>query len=128
MPNMDTLSNPFKGVERVNMPITDIKGFTEYVNKVTEKDKPYTKKYFCVMLFYEQWDITNHNANGIEWINTHNEYFRNGVLALDYYANTPCPASQLIDAETIEELAAARNQMLLNFKDEQFLKELYEQL
>ena len=30
--NTKTLPNPYKGVERVNQPITDIKAFTEYFN------------------------------------------------------------------------------------------------
>jgi len=129
-PDINTLSNPCKGIERANAPITDIEAFREYVNLKTMGDFPHSKKYFCVMLFFEESDITGYyNPETKEnWINTRNLYFRNGSKALDTYANTRCPASQLIDAETIEELAQKRNQMLDNFKDEKFLDELHETL
>lgn len=80
------------------------------------------------MLFVEESDITCNPQDNGKWINTRNVYFHNGGMALNYYANTPCPASQLIDAETLPELIQARNQMLLNFKDEQFLDNLRENL
>lgn len=126
--NTKTLPNPYKGVERVNQPITDIKAFTEYFNLLTERDYPTSQKYYCVMLFFEESDITGYyNPETKEnWINTRNVYFHNGTMALDFYANTRCPASQLIDAYTIEELVQKRNQMLNNFKDEKFLDELHE--
>lgn len=115
--------NPYNGVETVNQPITDIEAFTEYFNNVTKNQKPYSKKLFCVMLFYTEKEI---GAGDIEtltdkFINTRNAYFHNGTLALNYYANTPCPASQLIDAETIEELVIKRNQMLINMNNEEFV-------
>ena len=78
------------------------------------------------MLFVEESDITRNPQDNGKWINTRNVYFHNGGMALDYYANTHCPASQLIDAETLPELIQARNQMLNNFKDKKFLDELYE--
>ena len=128
--DMSALPNPYKGIERVNQPITDIHAFTEYFNLLTERDYPKSKKYYCVMLFFEESDITGkYNPNLPEnWVNTRNVYFHNGTMALEYYANTRCPASQLIDAESIEELVQKRNQMLLNFKDEKFLNDLHETL
>lgn len=124
---MSIFPNPYKGIERVNQSITDIQAFTEYFNLLTERDYPKSRKYYCVMLFFEESDITgNTRREKEEWINTRNVYFRNGTMALEYYANTRCPASQLIDAENIEELVKKRNQMLLNFKDEKFLKNLHE--
>ena len=124
--NIKSLPNPYKGVERVNQPITDVQAFIDMFNLITEKDYPVSRKYYCVMLFVEESDITRNPKDNGKWINTRNVYFHNGGMALDYYANTHCPASQLIDAETIPELIQARNQMLLNFKDKKFLDELYE--
>lgn len=124
--NINSLPNPYKGVERVNQPITDEQAFIDMFNLITEKDYPVSKKYYCVMLFVEESDITCDSKDNGKWINTRNVYFHNGAMALDYYANTPCPASQLIDAETLPELIKARNQTLLNFKDEKFLEQLRE--
>ena len=124
--NIKSLPNPYKGVERVNQPITDEQAFIDMFNLITEKDYPVSRKYYCVMLFVEESDITRNPKDNGKWINTRNVYFHNGGMALNYYANTHCPASQLIDAETIPELIQARNQMLLNFKDKKFLDELYE--
>ena len=121
--------NPYNGVEYPNVPISSLEYFTEYFNKVTRNEiLPPTKKYFCVMLFTELYDVTGDQADIGKWVNTKNTYFHNGTLALDYYANTPCPASQLIDAMSLEELMEKRNKMLENFKDEKFLDELYETL
>lgn len=124
--NIKSLPNPYKGVERVNQPITDVQAFIDMFNLITEKDYPVSRKYYCVMLFVEESDITRNPKDNGKWINTRNVYFHNGGMALDYYANTHCPASQLIDAETLPELIQARNQMLLNFKDKKFLDKLYE--
>lgn len=124
--NIKSLPNPYKGVERVNQPITDVQSFIDMFNLITEKDYPVSRKYYCVMLFVEESDITRNPKDNGKWINTRNVYFHNGGMALDYYANTHCPASQLIDAETLPELIQARNQMLNNFKDKKFLDKLYE--
>lgn len=124
--NIKSLPNPYKGVERVNQPITYVQAFIDMFNLITEKDYPVSRKYYCVMLFVEESDITCNPKDNGKWINTRNVYFHNGGMALDYYANTHCPASQLIDAETLPELIQARNQMLNNFKDKKFLDELYE--
>lgn len=124
--NIKSLPNPYKGVERVNQPITDVQAFIDMFSLITEKDYPVSRKYYCVMLFVEESDITRNPKDNGKWINTRNVYFHNGGMALDYYANTHCPASQLIDAETLPELIQARNQMLNNFKDKKFLDKLYE--
>ena len=126
--NTNSFPNPYKGIERANQPITDEQAFIDYFNLITERDYPVSRKYYCVMLFVEESDITCDSKDNGKWINTRNVYFHNGGMALDYYANTPCPASQLIDAETLPELIQARNQMLLNFKDENFLAQLRENL
>ena len=108
------LPNPSNGVEYPNAPITDIEAFKQYVNLKTMGDFPRSKKYFCLMLFYQQQDVTMklNKPTDNNWINTKNIYFRNGAKALHTYANTPCEASQLIDAETIEELTNKRNEII----------------
>lgn len=128
LPDLGTIPNPYKGIERVNQPITDEKAFEDYFNFLTKNHKPQSKKYYCIMLFIEESDITGNYKAPENWINTRNLYFRNGTMALEAYANIPCPASQLIDAESIKELIMKRNQMLLNFKDKKFLDELHESI
>ena len=120
------LPNPYNGIERPNYPITDIEEFKKYFNKQIERRGEYqTKKVFCVMQFFRESEI---GAGYIDdstdqYINTYNAYFHSGSLALDYYANTPCPASQLIDAETIEDLVKQRNEMLINMNTPEYLEE-----
>jgi uncharacterized OsmC-like protein len=48
--------------------------------------------------------------------------------ALDVYANTRCPASQLIEAETELEMLEKKLKMVNNFKDLKFIEELMEVL
>lgn len=127
--NTTNRPNPFDGVEYPNVPISSIEDFKKMFYACTAHESlPPSKKYFCVMLFTELYDVTGDTNDIGKWVNIKNVYFHNGALALDFYANTDLPASQLIDAESIEELAEKRNQMLLNFKDEKFLNELYETL
>ena len=125
LPNT-VLDNPNNGIETPNYPITNLDKFKEYFVQVTNNQLPPSTKMFCVMLFYNEADITgNYNDNVYNWINTKNVYFRNGTQALAFYADTPCPASQIIDAESYESLMEQRNKMLLNFKDKKFLDQLY---
>ena len=58
-----------------------------------------------------------------KWINTNNAYYNNGTAALNAYANTPCPASQLVEGETPEELEKAMLDMVQNYKDNKWLEE-----
>ena len=123
-------SNPYNGVELTNAPITDREAFLEYFNHQTRNDQPKSKKLWCVMQFFDEYELgipaTNPKDTTI-WINTRNAYFHNGALALDYYTNTPCEHSQLIDATDIDDLIKQRNQMLLNFQDTDWLnKNIYQ--
>jgi hypothetical protein len=59
-------------------------------------------------------------------VNTANSVYLNGTDALNAYANTRCPASQLVDGQNPEELADNMFQMIHNFNDETWLEnELY---
>lgn len=121
----EILPNPYKGIERPNYPITDIEEFKKYFNDQTKRDEYQTKKVFCVMQFFKESEIgAGYIDDSIDqYVNTYNAYFHSGPLALDYYANTPCPASQLIDAETIEDLVKQRNEMLINMNTPEYLEE-----
>ena len=58
-----------------------------------------------------------------KWVNTANYVFEDGLEALNTYANTPCPASQLIEAEDDYELKCKMGEMILNYQDEEWLNE-----
>ena len=127
LPNLnELLPNPYRGIERPNYPITDIEAFKKYFNDQTSRDEYQTKKVFCVMQFFRESEIRASITDEYpddQYINTYNAYFHSGPLALNYYANTPCPASQLIDAETIEDLVKQRNEMLINMNTPEYLEE-----
>ena len=79
-------------------------------------------KKFAVMLFETEMNLGNSNCPN-KWVNTHNYYFENGTEALNCYAETPCPASQLIEAKDDFELKCKMGEMMMNFRDEQWLNE-----
>ena len=78
-------------------------------------------KYWALMLFNTELELGISNAPG-KWVNTGNAFYKDGLSALNAYSNTPNPASQLIDARTIEELENKMEEMLNNFKDEKWLE------
>ena len=79
------------------------------------------KRFYMLMLFYSDWDLGGQDRD--VFVNTKNLTFNDGGKALDYYANIPCPASQLIEASTLEELNKKKEEMLKNFEDKDWLKE-----
>lgn len=82
-------------------------------------------KFYCVMMFYQNGDlgIPSDVADPNEWTNTRNATFTDSQAALDCYANTSCPASQLIEADTEEELKSKQKEMAKNFQDREWLEE-----
>lgn len=113
--------NPFK---KLTSNKSSLAAFTEFFKQQTLNQIP-GKKYYALMLFYSETDL-DISDNPRKWVNVQNRYYVNGEEALNAYANTPCPASQLIDANSIEELVAKMNQMLVNFNDNDYLeKNLY---
>lgn len=64
--------------------------------------------------------VSNHPG---KWVNTVNTFYNDGATALDAYANTPCPASQLIQGTDEYDLKAKMGEMMLNYRDEEWLNE-----
>jgi len=82
-------------------------------------------KVFAVMLFMTEMEL-NISQSPNKWINTKNYIFDGedaGLKALTFYADTPCAASQLIDAPDLDELQTKMNDMLHNYQDENWLQE-----
>ena len=74
------------------------------------------------MLFETELRLgVSNNPN--KWVNTTNYYFNNGTEALECYANTPNPASQLIEATDDYELKCKMGEMMINYRNENWLNE-----
>lgn len=78
------------------------------------------KKFFALLLFDENEFFTYNNNDNFIFSGV--RYFTDAKMALDAYANTPCPASQLVDGETQDELYQNIIQMINNMKDESWKK------
>ena len=98
------------------------------VNKLAEAIIPQEfkkKKFFSVMLFVSvsEMGMPREENDGNQFVYRGCRDFTDGRVALDAYANIPCPASQLIEAYTEEELEALKNEMIKNYKNEKWLDE-----
>jgi len=88
-------------------------------------DEYKNSKVYAVMLFMTEMELGISQIPN-KWANTKNYIFDGedaGLKALDFYANTRCPASQLIDANNLKELETKMNDMLHNYQDENWLQE-----
>lgn len=82
--------------------------------------------HFAVMFFYDKivdLGMPREVIKGEPFLLKGIAKFHNGLDALDCYANTRCSASQLIEANSEEELQRKIEQMEANYKDENWLKE-----
>ena len=78
-------------------------------------------KIFALMLFYSEFEMgISQNPN--KWVHLRTIRYDNGFEALEAYANTPCPASQLIRAVDEEDLKVQEDEMRRNFQDQQWLE------
>lgn len=77
---------------------------------------------YALMLFETELKL-GISSTPNKWVNTANYIFENGLEALNAYANTPCPASQLIEAEDDYELKCKMGEMMLNYQNEEWLNE-----
>ena len=55
------------------------------------------------------------------WVNIENKYFDNGSEALNYYTNYGSQFSEIIDADDMYELKCKMGEMMLNYRDEEWL-------
>lgn len=99
----------------------DIKTLQETIANAFLDTKP-GKRHWALMLFNTEMELGISNKPN-KWVNTGNRYFSNGQQALDAYANTPNPASQLVDGESPEELLKEMEDMLAHYDDEKWLEE-----
>lgn len=86
------------------------------------------KKFYMVMLFFSEWEIGASDRRDV-FVNVKNiNCGLDRQLALDLYSNIRCPASQLIQADSLEELDKERMKMIDNFNNPDWVNELMEKL
>lgn len=100
-----------------------VKEKSKEINEETSKleDSLIMKKH-AVMLFRTKREL-GLSKKPNQWMCEDILYFDNGTDALLAYANTKCPASQLISAEDDFALQCKCGQMILNYNDEKWLNE-----
>lgn len=79
-------------------------------------------KYYAFMTFYHWSEIMDEKQDS-EFVLSNVIITKNSTIATSLYAETPCPASQLIEADNLDTLGFKVNQMIQNFKDKSWLKE-----
>lgn len=83
------------------------------------------EKLYAVMFFYHWSEVMDEKPkSGEEYILANMYQTNNATIALSLYAETPCPASQLIEANSKEELIKKINEIKQNFKNPERIKEL----
>lgn len=94
----------------------------EINEKIGEENFNGQNKRYALMLFETEVNLGISNTPN-KWVNYANRFFTNGLQALEAYSNIPCPASQLVDGRTPEELEKAMTEMLVHFSDDKWLEE-----
>ena len=79
-------------------------------------------KYYAFIPFYHWSEVMDEKQDN-DFVLGNVVITKNSTEALTLYAETPCPASQLIEADNYDTLGFKVNQMIQNFKDESWLKE-----
>lgn len=93
----------------------------QYLNK----DGSRKKKVYAVMLFATELEL-GISTNPNRWECMSVVKFHNGSQALDFYANTPNPASCILDSFDEDDLDKQIEQTKINYKDKDWLdKNLY---
>ena len=77
---------------------------------------------YAVMFFYHWSEIMDKKPKDDEFILTNTIITENHTTALDTYANTCCPASVLLEAETRKELDDKIVQTTKNYKNKEWLE------
>lgn len=85
------------------------------------------KKFYSLMLFFSEKEL-GISDDPTKFVLVNKIHFNDGFIALEAYANTRCPASQLVSAETNKGLLKKENEMVNNFKNPEWVKELMETL
>lgn len=80
-------------------------------------------KYYAFMPFWHWAEIIDERPE-YDYVLGNIVRTQNATLALTLYAETRCPASQLVEANSEKELEKKINEMIENFRNHEFIKEL----
>lgn len=83
---------------------------------------------YAVMFFYHWSDFYTVKPDRMDYVLAGTFITRRFNDALYKYAETPCPASQLIEAKSTKELKQKMQEMEANFKNPEWLAELQKYL
>lgn len=82
--------------------------------------------HFAVLYFWYWSEVSDEKPSDSDYILGNILRTNNFHIALTFYAETPCPASQLIEAYDEKELERKIKQMIKNFKNKEWIKKYIE--
>ena len=86
-------------------------------------------KFYCVYMAYAKYEVMDSSVEGYDKLPTYPRncarvrIYDNPGAQFDAYANTPCPASQLFEADSKEEIEKKTKEFNENFENKEWLKE-----
>lgn len=83
-------------------------------------------KYYAFMPFWHWSEIMDERPTDGDYVLGNIVRTTDSLTALTLYSETPCPASQLIEAYSEEELEAMIEEMIQNFKNPKWVSKLEE--
>ena len=83
-------------------------------------------KYYAFMPFWHWSEIMDERPEDSEYVLGNIVRTTDSLVALSLYSETPCPASQLIEADSEIELEAKIEEMKQNFKNPEWVSNLKE--
>lgn len=83
-------------------------------------------KYYAFMPFWHWSEVMDERPTDGDYILSNIVRTTDALLALTLYSETPCPASQLIEANSEEELEAKIEEMKQNYKNPEWVSKLEE--
>ena len=81
-------------------------------------------EYYAVLFFWHWTEIGSEKPKDSDYILGNIFRTKNHTVALDVYAETPCPASQLVKANSPEGLEEEITKMVENFRDPEWVNNL----
>ena len=79
--------------------------------------------FYAVLFFYHWYEIMDEKPNtDEEWILHRTVITQDHLYALSLYAETPCPASVMLEAKTLEELNKEIEETKANYKNKEWLE------
>lgn len=83
-------------------------------------------KYYAFMPFWHWSEVMDERPEEGDYVLGNIVRTTDSLTALTLYSETPCPASQLIEAYSEEELEAMIEEMIQNFKNPKWVSKLEE--